>query len=466
MSELDRFSWYEEDFTAFLLSLKVPAYRKGENLSKSLKNEKRQFLSSYKKMLHNKRFRHFSAEFYSALSLATDSIKRNFDILLKTVEYYDNADMAAAQASFDLLMEGLLNDLFICDISFPEYPSCYYRVRESKAKRLRKPADLFHIPYKNRHLVSNERYSLAGHPCLYLSSFLHMAWQECGYPHQFYYSKFQYQRAEEPEQEWKFITFLSPHTVARKWFVAINEPEKQYTDLAVHYLATFPLIFACSLVNNNGNSVFKPEYVVPQMLTQWVFRNNSNIKGIKYFSCFPNEEDVRFNGYNVVIPAKDYDRRGYSRELSSKFRVSKPIYYNNHISNDKAELVKDYKEQLLCAMEGLPREASDCLYELYQVADILDKTIRSADNTDLGLVMSIVTLVKKQSRFLLSKHKKKIIVDRCNTAPDRNLRLCNNLSVFEKMYDEFEPSVIDVADKYDLILKQYPSIDNDIFYTV
>ena len=80
--------------------------------------------------------------------------------------------------------------------------------------------------------------------------------------------------------------------------------------------------------------------------------------------------------------------------------------------------------------------------------------------------MSIVTLVKKQSRFLLSKHKKKIIVDRCNTAPDRNLRLCNNLSVFEKMYDEFEPSVIDVADKYDLILKQYPSIDNDIFYTV
>lgn len=57
------------------------------------------------------------------------------------------------------------------------------------------------------------------------------------------------------------------------WFVAKNEEEDYYIDLTRKYLSTYPLIFACSVVNLNGHSAFKQEFVIPQMLMQWVYRN-------------------------------------------------------------------------------------------------------------------------------------------------------------------------------------------------
>ena len=41
--------------------------------------------------------------------------------------------------------------------------------------------DLFHIPYSERYLVKNERFSISGQPCLYLATSLNIAWKEYGF---------------------------------------------------------------------------------------------------------------------------------------------------------------------------------------------------------------------------------------------------------------------------------------------
>ena len=457
--------WFDEDFTAFLLSIKLPADRKGKTIKTVLKDEKASFITGFTKMLETKKNRRFSDAFYDSLANQRRGIEKGFNLLMRIIDFYDNADMGAAQEEFDVLMNTLKPHLFLSDIYWPQVPSEFYRIRESSKKKLTEPIELFHISYKNRQLITNERYSLAGHPCLYLSSMLHIAWQECGYPHRFYYSEFQYQKTGD-EDEWKVIAFLSPRWVATHWFVAINTPEEQYAKLAVDYMLSYPLLFACSLVNLSGKTVFKPEYIIPQMLTQWVYRNYDEIKGIKYFSCHQNDEDVRFVGFNVVLPAKNYDNRGMGKDLIARFKVSKPRLYENRLEDSATGIVKKYKDDSQQVMAVLPQAASECLYKLYQVADMLDKTIRNWEDVDMGLIITSIKTVSLYGTLLLANCSKDAIVTKCKNDPYSNAGLCENLGLFDAMYERFKTDVLDIADSYKAVFDQLSLPENTDFYFV
>lgn len=458
--------WFDEDFTAFLLTLKLPADRKGKTIKSTIKKEKESFVARYTDMLESNKHRKFSEGFYKSLADQLPKIRKVFNLLSRIIEFYDNADMAAAQEEFDTLMNLLESHLFLSDIYWPYAPSGFYRIRESSQKKLTEPVELFHIPYNSRQLITNERYSLAGHPCLYLSSLLHIGWQECGYPHRFYYSEFRYQKATSSEEEWKFITFITPRTFAIRFFIAINEPEEYYTKLAVNYMLSYPLLFACSLVNQSGKSVFKPEYVVPQMLTRWVYRNYDEIKGIKYFSCHENDEDVRFNGFNIVIPARDYDKRGIGKDLITRFKVSKPRLYENRLEDEAAEIVKKYKDDAQQVMAVLPHAAAECLYKLYQVADMLDKAIRNWEGIDMGLIITSIKTVSLYGTLLLANSRKDSIITECKNDPYSNAGLCENLGLFDSIFERFKTDVLDIADSYKAVFDQLSLPENTDFYFV
>ena len=126
------------------------------------------------------------------------SIKNIFD-------YYDNSDFKKVQEEFDYLMIGIQNELFICSInehvkinvngltkttSFRLSPKHeFFRVRTVNARStiIEHNADeLFHLPMTKRAQSNNERFSIAGFPSLYLASMLQLAWQESGYPSEYY----------------------------------------------------------------------------------------------------------------------------------------------------------------------------------------------------------------------------------------------------------------------------------------
>ena len=460
------YEWYEQDFTSFLLSLHLPAYRKDMPMKEAIEAEQSGFVKKFNSMIAKKQFRGFSDSFYDTLLGLLPQIKRNFIAISEIIDSYDHADMATAQKKFDEMMKNLLPYLYITDIFLPGDRTNFYRIRVSNNEKLKEPKDLFHIPYKKRHLVTNERYSLAGHPCLYLASMLYMSWQECGYPHKYYYSEFQYQSAQSENDQWWFITFLPPQRIAR-WFMYINSDEERYLDRARSALLTYPLVFACSIVNLNGDSAFKPEYVVPQMLTQWVYRNYDTIKGIKYFSCCDTNDSRVFDGYNVVMPVKNIDyRRGLSKDLVSRFKVTKPEQLDHKLGDSEARIVSQYKKDILNVMSDTFAEANACLSALYSLTDLLEKAVLYSENANMQFVVSAVQNVAKNGRLVLWRYKKNDIIGIMKYANPRPDRLEEKISAFSAIYDRFSSEVINIAEQYDKLIDRIPSHKNDEFETV
>jgi len=60
-----------------------------------------------------------------------------------------------------------------------------YRLRADRTISVdKRPSrkDIFHVPFQNRHRVGNQRYSIAGLPCLYLGSSIWICWEELNRP--------------------------------------------------------------------------------------------------------------------------------------------------------------------------------------------------------------------------------------------------------------------------------------------
>lgn len=67
----------------------------------------------------------------------------------------------------------------------------------------------------------------------------------------------------------------------------------------IRTLYFFPLLLSCMVVVSNRDDVFKPEYIIPQLVTEWVIthndkpetkKNDALIYGIRYTSSLKTDE--------------------------------------------------------------------------------------------------------------------------------------------------------------------------------
>ena len=112
------------------------------------------------------------------------------------------------------------------------------------------------------------------------------------------------------------------------------------------YLMWYPLVAACSYIRVNKADPFAAEYIIPQLLMQWVRdqmrkshqRGENAVVGIRYFSC----ASVRASrmGVNYVFPASGvwkWEKKPYCPVLAKTFRVSKPVYIHEFDSIAQCE---------------------------------------------------------------------------------------------------------------------------------
>lgn len=184
--------------------------------------------------------------------------------------------------------------------------------------------DLFHIPLNLRGYVKTQRYSYPGYPCLYLASSVYGCWEELGRPN------FKEQMISKVVAKKSFNLFDLRIPSIDEWSYNAN-----------YWVLLFPLIIACMFPVKDENSVFKTEYILPQLLTEWVIirRQNNNkisstdgilpILGIIYTSSHRNN-DFPFSSEkldNLAIPVINSLEGNYCSELSEMFHLSKPTYY-------------------------------------------------------------------------------------------------------------------------------------------
>ena len=408
------------------------------------------------------------------LSMAMQTAEDISSHILNIFEYYEKADNKKAQELMDEIMKQVQDDLFVgtiddwvaincngknCFTRFRMTPgSRFFRVRavDYESSEIQKNADeLFHIPLSKRSYSNNERFSLVGFPSLYLSTML--AWQECGCPQKYYYSEYQYEKkvdfkSEEysSENELKFLMLYSPDEIYI-WGTSIKYNNfTLWLNVIIRYLKTYPLVLACSFVNQSGKVPFKQEYIIPQMLMQWVQRNNSVVQGIEYFSCVDmTMRTSEWCAYNIVIPAMPpYDDRKYSKILKEKFCWSAPRFYTIPIFDQKyneedRKNVYNFVSDVRSAIRTyfIPNLYREVLLKMVNICGCLMSLLENQKAMDMQLVLNILKSLSDNINAIKEMQLDKNIEEKIRKEKDIDMLNETDISdvceLFRKIYFKF-----------------------------
>lgn len=289
--------------------------------------------------------KHRKKEYTSLKELDIKIIKNvNLSIFKAVEEYLDGYPAKAFKTINDILDK--YSYYFKTELSNSMEKKLLFRMRVGDNYPYKKK-DLFHIPYTKRHIISSQRYSIAGFPSLYLGSTIFVCWDELGRPN---LSKTHISRysIKDPINILDFCKFPSDILID---YSSSNEFTRD-KDSIIPYLYIWPIIAVSSYKVKYSDAPFKPEYIVPQLILQAI-RKNEKYDGIRYFSVKDSlgKIDTTFiqsskYATNYVFPAEVYSKTGYCEKLIDLFRVSKPIQWDN-VLLQKYELEKEnslYKE--------------------------------------------------------------------------------------------------------------------------
>jgi hypothetical protein len=263
----------------------------------------------------------------SRLSVINDVSKNVRDAL----EFYLKGDRLSAINSFDNSLKLIVSDLTRLESQsgVPDGSTPLYRLRAPRGEFVLnlKRKDLFHIPFSCRRDVSEQRYGVTGLPALYLGGSTYVCWEELGRPafHSLYVARF---RAVTSYPHKVLNLAYRPALIAalaNDIFNGKSPSSQSRIDFVISQATIWPLLAACAARSKKRGSAFTPEYIIPQMLTEWVTRN-SEIDGIRYFSVQMEEYYPNPNfSSNWVFPVKSQGSGDYCSVLSSSFHLTDPI---------------------------------------------------------------------------------------------------------------------------------------------
>ncbi len=189
--------------------------------------------------------------------------------------------------------------------------------------------DMWHIPFNKRSLITNQRYSINGIPCLYLGSSIFSCWEELDRPS---FNEFWVNRFMPKYEYYKYILNLSINP-----FELCNY-DKYFTD--DNYIKDFFEMWivqsACSIHVQEKVRNFKEEYIYPQLIMQNLYK--AGIDGIMYFSVKMKNaytQPCSWISKQLALPAFDDDFKSlYSAKLREAFLYSEPLnvaLYQNRV---------------------------------------------------------------------------------------------------------------------------------------
>lgn len=238
------------------------------------------------------------------------------------LEGYPHTAFAALSTGLEAIEHPWLESLgSVPDIS--EAIQMLYRMRKSETL-LSQRHDLFHVSYELRHVVATQRFSIPGLPSLYLGGSSWICWEELGRPdfNDMYISRFQ------PSTDSKISVLDLGWRPARLASLIHNEPRllelESHTPFIVGNAVCWPLLFACSTRVRYPGWPFIPEYIIPQLLLQWI-RLTQGFDGVRYFSTKVDQYVADPHAAaNFVFPTKCRTSTGYCSQLVEKFELTEP----------------------------------------------------------------------------------------------------------------------------------------------
>jgi hypothetical protein len=251
------------------------------------------------------------------------------------------------------------------------FPKELYRMRlEKEPGHVFKKRELFHIPFQERQRVTRQRYSIPGLPCLYLGGSLFICWEELGRPN---FDTIHLARFEvAPQHRISVLDFMErPKHMSEGVHLTANANTDAAERAKFHGRAVvWPLMATAASRRKHGDSPFIAEYIIPQLILQWITDNNDlKLDGIAY-SSVRSKMHVYYPAAiaNLVFPVKTIEKEGYCSKLRQKFSLTDPVAWylldRVHPSPKREPFCKDemfefvrgrpvaYKETDFAAIEG------------------------------------------------------------------------------------------------------------------
>lgn len=266
-----------------------------------------------------------------------------------------------------------LKHLILADVQ--EHPQLneLYRIRVAAAEEWHdEKKHLFHVPFEERHKVKRQRYSIPGLPCLYLGGTLYVCWEEMDRPN---FDSVFMARFKVAEREKIRILDLGgrPKALVSElvWRAEKASISNRVKDFCLASAMCWPLAAACSIKRAFPKAPFVSEYIVPQLLLQWVIDSRFRVDGISYFSVkLDSICDPPTGTANFVFPARSFSAKGTCKWLRRVFAMSEPVSWqileNNPISAEPlakpvnsemtVELVRNHKTRYGASQFGKMEE--------------------------------------------------------------------------------------------------------------
>lgn len=250
---------------------------------------------------------------------------------------------------------------------------------------------MYHIPLNKRRIVNTQRYSFPGLPCLYLCSSVYTCWVETNRPS---FDSFQV-AALKVNENVKNKTLLDLSNIPQR-LDSLKEEESFNID---EYLLYWPLLAVCSIKVSDESVPFKPEYIFPQFVLEYILENKLDYIGIKYASiktfsiCEKQYEEDRRTYINYVFPTHSNEMKDVlDNELQNMFNIVKnksgkeleimtsmirpicdgypvSVIKEGEESNNKIrEFKKQYDDVKLYTSDGMPYPYSRSEFGIIEIA--------------------------------------------------------------------------------------------------
>lgn len=305
-----------------------------------------------------------------------DDVEENVKLIIKSVKCYYNGDIAKAKNKIiKLLKKYTTNDFIISELDksyafrglapfselldeekdgymndyreMNEYPLSFFKARLGNSTFEKK--DMLHIPFCNRELVSTQRFSIPGVPCLYLGTTSYVCWLEMDKPQD---SVFNVSSFKLPE-DLKILNLVIDYELINnqvknlKKFENNKGKKEENIKLLQSIIEIFPLVYATSFSVNNKERKFKSEYIVSQLIMQCL--SELKINGIAYASKKVKDSTRAFpQCINLAIPMKTNKKFQFENErdkyahICENILLTEPVNLSEFIKmggNNKAHAI-------------------------------------------------------------------------------------------------------------------------------
>lgn len=309
-----------------------------------------------------------------------DNVEKICNAIIQAVDMMYRGLPANAYYSIKIIMDKLFpNDEEL--MKSVEADKTFYRMRVESNSWIKKTIDkrgMFHIPYSLRNLVSTQRYSVPGYPCLYLGEHVYGCWEEVGRHNMndCLISKL------VSKKTFFVLDMRVPDPMC--WHINPNSQAKVSPVGIENLILLFPLIIASTFKVYNQSSTFKPEYIVPQLLLQYIkeraykeshiHSKERKVYGICYTSVnssrnVKNSSDFIYTNKlfdNYVIPVIDIHNEICST-LSSLFYITPPICEDylgvSNYNFERSPSITEYKNTRWGQLEEiLGKKEPECVF--------------------------------------------------------------------------------------------------------